>query len=160
MTTATPVRQTKLDTLKAAAAREDWREVFAIAAAFPELGAERAAILDAHTAMTRPAFVTQLGKDPVALILAGQRAVMSKWLTAPVARGPVTITPSPPVPDVRYTATPFAGRFGPAGAARFVAMERTRGVLSWTCVRATRAAALAACKAHEPKYLPGEEPQE
>ncbi len=55
--------QTKLQTLKDAAATNDWRKAIAIAARFPRLGAHRGAILDAHMAYTNPRFLVQVGKD-------------------------------------------------------------------------------------------------
>ena len=55
-------------------------EALRIAARFPQLGAERAAILDAHVAITNPRFCRQLGKDPEALIAVGVAALRSKYL--------------------------------------------------------------------------------
>ncbi|MDQ5902726.1 MAG: hypothetical protein QG672_312, partial [Pseudomonadota bacterium] len=49
--------ETKLQTLKNAAAAGEWQKAFAIAARFPRLGAHRNAILDAHSAYTNPRFL-------------------------------------------------------------------------------------------------------
>jgi hypothetical protein len=69
----------KLGNLKAAAARNDWREAVAIAARFPRLGAIRNAVLDAHTAYTNPRFLAQLGRDPHACIEAGRSALIAAY---------------------------------------------------------------------------------
>jgi hypothetical protein len=71
--------ETKLSRLKTAAAAGDWRLAFAIAAKFPQLGAERAAILDAHSAFTNPRFCAQIGRDPEAMIAAGRAALQAKY---------------------------------------------------------------------------------
>jgi len=71
--------KTKLDTLRDAAARGDWRGAIAIAARFPQLGAHRAAVLDAHTAYTNPRFLAQLGRDPEACISAGRSALIAAY---------------------------------------------------------------------------------
>lgn len=57
----------------------DWRAAFALAASFPRLGNERQAILDAHEAMVRPAFLLQLRKQPEQLIAIGKVALLSKY---------------------------------------------------------------------------------
>ncbi|KUZ70684.1 hypothetical protein WI38_32835 [Burkholderia ubonensis] len=56
-----------------------WQEAIRVAARFPQLGAERAAILDAHGAYTNPRFFAQLGKDVETLKRAGQRALVLKY---------------------------------------------------------------------------------
>jgi len=71
--------KTKLDTLRDAADRGDWRGAIAIAARFPQLGAHRAAVLDAHTAYTNPRFLAQLGRDPAAAIAEGRAALIAKY---------------------------------------------------------------------------------
>lgn len=68
--------ETKLQTLKNAAANNDWQTAFAIAARFPRLGVQRNAILDAHSAYTNPRFLAQLGKDIAATIAAGKLALV------------------------------------------------------------------------------------
>ena len=74
---------TKLDTLKQAAAANDWRNAVAIAARFPRLGAIRDAVLDAHTAYTNPRWTTGLGKCPQAAKDAGRHALIAAYkLTA------------------------------------------------------------------------------
>lgn len=71
--------ETKLAVLKRHLAAGEVREAIRIAARFPDLGAERAAILDAHGAFTNPSFTKQLGKDPEALIAAGRAALERKY---------------------------------------------------------------------------------
>jgi hypothetical protein len=68
--------QTKLQTLKDAAANDNWQKAIAIAARFPKLGIYRNAILDAHGAYTNPAFLKQLGRDIDKCKAAGKLALM------------------------------------------------------------------------------------
>ena len=70
---------TKISQLRAAAAREDWREALRLAAGFQRLGTERGAILAAWEAMQRPAFQRQLGRDPEQLITAGIAALKARY---------------------------------------------------------------------------------
>lgn len=70
---------TKLQTLKNAAACGDWQKAFAIAARFPRLGAHRNAILDAHSAYTNPRFLAQIGRDVNACIEAGKSALAAAY---------------------------------------------------------------------------------
>ena len=71
--------QTKLETLKQAAAANDWRQAIAIAARFPRLGAIRDAVLDAHMAFTNPRFLQQIKRDPDACIAAGRSAIIAAY---------------------------------------------------------------------------------
>ena len=71
--------ETKLDLLKNAAARNDWRGAIAIAARFPRLGVIRGAVLDAHTAYTNPRFLSQVGRCPDACIAAGRSALIAAY---------------------------------------------------------------------------------
>lgn len=71
--------ETKLQTLKNAAASGDWQRAISIAARFPRLGAHRNAILDAHTAYTNPRFLTQIGRDVNACIDAGKSALVAAY---------------------------------------------------------------------------------
>ena len=71
--------ETKLQTLKNAAACGDWQKAFSIAARFPRLGAHRDAILDAHMAFTNPRFLAQVRRDPAACIEAGKEALRTAY---------------------------------------------------------------------------------
>lgn len=71
--------ESKLATLKRALAAGDVQGAIRIAARFPDLGTERAAILDAHGAFTNPSFTRQIGKDPEALIEAGRAALLRRY---------------------------------------------------------------------------------
>ena len=71
--------ETKLQTLKNAAASGDWQKAFAIAARFPRLGAHRNAILDAHSAYTNPRFLAQIGRDVDDCIEAGKLALIAAY---------------------------------------------------------------------------------
>ena len=73
------MKQTKLSKLKEALAAGDLQTAISIAAKFPDLGAERGAILDAHTAFTNPRFLQQLKKDPEAMKAAGAAALQSRY---------------------------------------------------------------------------------
>lgn len=69
----------KIDSLRAHAARGEWREALRLAASFQDLGAERAEIKRAHEAHTNARFYEQLGKDPQALIAAGIAALKTRY---------------------------------------------------------------------------------
>ncbi len=71
--------ETKLQTLKNAAATGDWQRAISIAARFPRLGAHRNAILDAHSAYTNPRFMAQIGRDVDACIEAGKLALIAAY---------------------------------------------------------------------------------
>ena len=73
---------TKLATLKAAAAAGDWPEALRIAARFPQLGDDAPAIKRAHEAAWHPAFFRQLGRDPDELVLAGIEALRRRYRLA------------------------------------------------------------------------------
>ncbi|AOJ86715.1 hypothetical protein WS87_08540 [Burkholderia sp. MSMB0856] len=71
--------KTKISIVREHMAADRWQEAIRIAARFPQLGEERAAILDAHGAYTNPRFCSQLGKDVESMKLAGQRALVMKY---------------------------------------------------------------------------------
>lgn len=52
----------KIDVLRAAMGKGDWPAAIKLAAKFPSLGAEKAAILSGREALLRPGFQRQLGK--------------------------------------------------------------------------------------------------
>ncbi|WP_412545806.1 hypothetical protein [Maricaulis sp. MIT060901] len=71
--------ETKIDKIRAAVAQDDWPTALRIAARFPRLGNAKAAIERGHGALTNPAFYRQVGKDPVALIEEGKRALRERY---------------------------------------------------------------------------------
>lgn len=71
--------QTKLSKLKAAAAAGDWAGALRIAARFPQLGADKAAIVRAHECIVNPGFYRQLGRDPALAIEAGIAALKARY---------------------------------------------------------------------------------
>jgi hypothetical protein len=73
---------TKLDAVRAAMAAGDWPQALRLAARFPDLGRERSAILDGWTAVSRPAFIRQLRRDPEALVAAGRAALIRRYPAA------------------------------------------------------------------------------
>lgn len=71
--------QTKLSTVLAALDRGDIARAIAIAAKFPQLGTQRAAILDAHTAITNPRWAAAMKRDAAADIEAGRLALIERY---------------------------------------------------------------------------------
>src|SRR5271165_6894212 len=69
----------KLDQLKKLMAEERWPAALALAAKFPQLGDERAAITRGHEAGTRANFYRQIGKDPDELIRLGIEALKRRY---------------------------------------------------------------------------------
>ena len=70
---------TKLSKLKAFAASGDWVAAIRVAARFPQLGAQRGAILDAHLAITNPRFCLAIKKQPDTLVAAGIAALRVRY---------------------------------------------------------------------------------
>lgn len=73
------MKKSKLETLRDAAALGDWKTAIAIAARFPQLGAIRNEVLDAHTAFQNPGFMRQIGRNPEAAIAAGRLALIAAY---------------------------------------------------------------------------------
>jgi hypothetical protein len=71
--------QTKLSTLQAAFDAGNFKKAVAIAARFQDLGKERNAILDAHTAFTNPRWVVGLGKSVDKCIADGVDALRTRY---------------------------------------------------------------------------------
>ena len=71
--------ETKISKLRAAMAANDWILAMRIAAKFPRLGAEKAAITRAHDAKLRPDFYRQIGKNPCALFEEGKAALVRRY---------------------------------------------------------------------------------
>jgi hypothetical protein len=62
-TTLEGAMKTKLSILKDHAAAGNWAKALSIAAKFYDLGEQRNAILDAHTAITNPRWTSQMGRN-------------------------------------------------------------------------------------------------
>ena len=60
-------------------AEGDWRNAIRIAARLPRLDDHRKAILDAQGAYENPRFYFQIGKNPAALIAAGNEALIERF---------------------------------------------------------------------------------
>lgn len=73
--------QTKISQLRAMMAAGDWPGALRMASRFPQLGAHRAAILDARMAQVNPTFCRALRKDPEQLISAGIEALQVRYRT-------------------------------------------------------------------------------
>ncbi|MGU3449622.1 hypothetical protein [Methylobacterium sp. 391_Methyba4] len=71
--------QTKLQSLKDAAARRDWQGALRIAAKFADLGEHKAAIVRGHEAHSNARFAQQLGRDPQGDIDAGVLALCARY---------------------------------------------------------------------------------
>ncbi|GAB6971927.1 hypothetical protein [Methylobacterium phyllosphaerae] len=71
--------QTKLQSLKDAAARQDWQSALRIAAKFADLGEHKAAIVRGHEAYGNARFAKQLGRDPQGDIDAGILALCARY---------------------------------------------------------------------------------
>lgn len=71
--------RTKLSILKEHMDAGRWQEAIRLAAKFPDLGAQRNAILDAHGAYTNQRFFAQIGKDIDALKDAGRVALVDRY---------------------------------------------------------------------------------
>ena len=71
--------ETKLNQLKTAYFAGDFNKAIRIAAKFPDLGAQRNAILDAHLAITNPRWMLGLGKDIEQSIDAGIKALALRY---------------------------------------------------------------------------------
>ena len=71
--------QTKLSQLKEAYAAGNFAKSIRIAAKFHDLGAQRNAILDAHTAITNPRWMVGLGKDVDVAIANGISALQIRY---------------------------------------------------------------------------------
>lgn len=71
--------QTKLSQVKQAFESGDFSKAIRIAAKFPDLGAQRNAILDAHLAITNPRWMLGLGKDIEQFIDAGIQALALRY---------------------------------------------------------------------------------
>lgn len=65
--------------LRAALAAGDARAALRLAAKFPHLGPQKAAIMRGWEACARPAFYRQLGHDPEALVRSGVAALKERY---------------------------------------------------------------------------------
>lgn len=87
---------TKLSAVRTAFEAGDVRTAIALAAKFPRLGDQRAAILDAHTAFVNPRWTSAMKRDAAADIAAGARALAERY----GFRVPATAS-GPDIPDQR-----------------------------------------------------------
>lgn len=71
--------KTKLSTVREHMAAGRWQDAIRISAKFPQLGEHRAAILDAHTAITNPRWTRSLGRDIEADIAVGRAALLARF---------------------------------------------------------------------------------
>jgi hypothetical protein len=71
--------KSKISVVRERMAAGEWQEAIRLAARFPQLGEQRAAILDAHGAYTNPRFYSQIGKDLDSLKRAGRAALIDRF---------------------------------------------------------------------------------
>ena len=71
--------ETKLSVLRRLMAAEDWPAALRLAARFPQLGIEKAAIVRGHECLVNPRFYRQLGTDPEAAVEAGVEALKRRY---------------------------------------------------------------------------------
>jgi len=85
----------KIEQLRAFMSAGDWRSAIKLAASFPQLGEEKAAISRAWEAIARPEFQRAIGKDPDALISAGVESLRRRYGCEPYVRAVGNHGPSP-----------------------------------------------------------------
>ncbi|MFZ3192803.1 MAG: hypothetical protein WA154_06320 [Moraxellaceae bacterium] len=69
----------KIDTLRDFMQQESWPQALSLAAKFPRLGNEKAAIVRAHECLVNPSFYRQLGVDTEQAIQAGIAALKARY---------------------------------------------------------------------------------
>ncbi len=69
----------KIDLLSAMMRKGDWTAAIRFASRFPRLGAHRAAILSASSALLSPDFYKSIGKDPDKLLADGIAALKERY---------------------------------------------------------------------------------
>jgi len=73
------MKEKKIDALRAYVRSGDWPRALRLAASFPRLGEERAAIVRAHEVLAHPGFYSQLGLDETGILDAGIAALRSRY---------------------------------------------------------------------------------
>lgn len=71
--------KTKLSQLREFMAAGDWPAALRLANSFGDLGQQKDAIQRAYSAMTRPDFYREIGRDPAALEAAGRAALIARY---------------------------------------------------------------------------------
>jgi hypothetical protein len=69
----------KIDLLRDAMSKNDWKRALSIAAKFPRLGEHKEQIIRGHEAYTNPRFYSQLGREPEHLIAEGIDALKERY---------------------------------------------------------------------------------
>jgi len=70
---------TKVSVLRDMMRREDWHGALRLAAKFPRLGREKAAIMKAWESIARPEFQRSIGRDPALQIADGIAALNRRY---------------------------------------------------------------------------------
>lgn len=71
--------RSKLSFVREAMAAQDWHKAISLAAKFPDLGEQKAAITRAHGCITNPRFFAQLGVNCAEAIEAGKAALIARY---------------------------------------------------------------------------------
>ncbi len=71
--------ETKLSQVLAAMDADDWTRAFSIASKFGRLGDQKPEIMRAQSALLKPDFYRQLGRDPATIIEAGKIAMRARF---------------------------------------------------------------------------------
>ncbi len=75
--------ETKLEKLKKMWAAGDYRAALKLAASWPRLGIHKNTIQQGWAAISNQDFYQQIGKDPLALYVAGLKAVSDRYVLPP-----------------------------------------------------------------------------
>ena len=73
------MKEKKIDTLLGHMRTGDWPRALSLAASFPRLGEEKAAIVRAHEVLAHPGFYAQLGRDEDQILRNGIAALRSRY---------------------------------------------------------------------------------
>jgi len=73
------MKEKKIDVLLAHMRSGDWQRALSLAASFPRLGEEKAAIVRAHEVLAHPGFYAQLGHDEDRILREGIAALRSRY---------------------------------------------------------------------------------
>jgi hypothetical protein len=73
------MKEKKIDRLLSYMQDGDWPHALSLAASFPRLGEERAAIVRAHEVLAHPGFYAQLGRDEDQILRDGIAALRSRY---------------------------------------------------------------------------------
>ena len=142
--------ETKLSKLLAHAKKGEWQEALRIAARFPQLGDQKAAILRAHEAYGNAAFYRQIGRNPDALIADGIAALKTRYMLIGEHNMTTTLTAADICAAIAATGTAAPKRPNSKDAA-VKALTACMAAITGNDASATKAvAAILACASASP----------